>query len=99
MIRECTNRDRIQLGLKDDNQETGQYTGRVYLSNSNNHNGGNPRPSPHQLQPRAKLRRNTQLDLNMAIKNENKHKSSPPFSYMRKLWSPSPLPPGKQDRF
>ncbi|KAL3940907.1 MAG: hypothetical protein SGARI_000797, partial [Bacillariaceae sp.] len=51
-------KQRIRLSLKDVDQATGRYTGTRDLSSRGRSSGG-PRQSPHQLQIRAKLRRET----------------------------------------
>ena len=107
---------RIRLGLKDVDQETGIYSGQDlrYGSHSDSRRGikrGRCTTSPHQLQIRAKLRRETLLTLNRhwrdakhspvsiinGEKRENDLVSDKNISYLRKLWSSSPLPPSKQD--
>jgi len=57
-----TMREYIQLGLKDVDQKTGEYTSRADFAGNNNNYRGGPRPSSHQLQLRVKLRRETLLE-------------------------------------
>lgn len=107
---------RIRLSLKDVDQGTGVYSGLDlrYGSHNDNRRGikrGRCATSPHQLQIRAKLRRETLLTLNrhwsdakhstLSIGNgerrENDHVNDKRIPFLRKLWSSSPSPPNKKD--
>mmetsp|Transcript_47785 Transcript_47785/g.53465 ORF Transcript_47785/g.53465 Transcript_47785/m.53465 type:complete len:314 (+) Transcript_47785:115-1056(+) len=104
---------RIRLSLKDVDQKTGVYSGRDLSNGSsgaNNYRGGVKRSratvSPHQLQIRARLRRETLLTLrrhwsdvehsSSLLSKGGKMNDKDP-SYLRKLWSSSPSPLNKQD--
>jgi len=103
---------RIRLSLKDVDQRTGKYSGRDLINGSRawGAKGGGRRPSAHELQLRAKSRREMLFNLDRHWKNiesnpistQNGVKSKgenadKPHLYLRKLWSSSPLRSNKED--